>query len=264
MNSGPGVYGPHTQAAVARLQQDWGISGNDGQNYGPQTRDALTKTLAGQRPSQPPSNGLPNSTNAANSFFVNQRGPTPWNSGKLTNGEGNGSPTHPYGWYDCVPTSGLMALSALKLTPHPGADQAEAAIDRVRDTSLGFDSTASQAMALTQLANGLTKMGAKTAYHSGSISRGLVDGALGRGHPVVLAGDPWNVWGNRLAGQGNYLDVGPGADVVGNHAVCVLGKTADGSYLVGDPLNRQGTLAVSARDMDAFMATCFESLEVSR
>ncbi len=46
MNSGPGYYGPRTKAAVARLQAAYGIADN-GSNYGPQTRAALTKALTG-------------------------------------------------------------------------------------------------------------------------------------------------------------------------------------------------------------------------
>jgi peptidoglycan hydrolase-like protein with peptidoglycan-binding domain len=62
MNTGPGIYGPHTEAAVAALQNKWGIYGDGGAHYGPQTRAALTKALAGVAPPKtPPTQG----TNAA-------------------------------------------------------------------------------------------------------------------------------------------------------------------------------------------------------
>ncbi len=48
MATGPGYYGPRTQAAVAALQRDHGIA-DDGTHFGPQTRAALTQVL-GSRP----------------------------------------------------------------------------------------------------------------------------------------------------------------------------------------------------------------------
>jgi hypothetical protein len=46
---GPGFYGNRTRAAVEQLQKDFGIS-SDGKTYGPQTKAALERALAGERP----------------------------------------------------------------------------------------------------------------------------------------------------------------------------------------------------------------------
>ena len=54
MNTGPGQFGAHTQAALGKLQEAWGIHGNHGENYGPQTRAVLEKALKGEKPHAPP------------------------------------------------------------------------------------------------------------------------------------------------------------------------------------------------------------------
>ena len=46
---GPGFYGERTRGAVERLQKDFGIA-SDGKTYGPQTKAALERALAGERP----------------------------------------------------------------------------------------------------------------------------------------------------------------------------------------------------------------------
>ncbi|MFP2932068.1 peptidoglycan-binding protein [Pyxidicoccus sp. 3LG] len=47
VNTGPGIFGPQTEKAVAKFQKDNGISPNSG-IYGPRTRAALTEALKGQ------------------------------------------------------------------------------------------------------------------------------------------------------------------------------------------------------------------------
>ena len=51
---GEGYYGDKTKAAVAQLQADYGITGDNGENYGPRSADALDQALKGQKPSSPP------------------------------------------------------------------------------------------------------------------------------------------------------------------------------------------------------------------
>ena len=63
MNTGPGIYGPATEAAVKSFQSKWKL-GVDGE-YGPKTKAAMDKALAGQKPptstpttpTNPPSTG---------------------------------------------------------------------------------------------------------------------------------------------------------------------------------------------------------------
>jgi peptidoglycan hydrolase-like protein with peptidoglycan-binding domain len=53
VNTGPGIFGPMTEKAVAKFQKDQGISPNSG-IFGPKTRAAMTKALGGQGGTQRP------------------------------------------------------------------------------------------------------------------------------------------------------------------------------------------------------------------
>jgi hypothetical protein len=141
------------------------------------------------------------------------------------------------------------------------AQTASSSIDRVRDAVLGYDSQSSARMTTTQLAQGLRAMGARTTTLSGPVTS-AVDQALARGNPVILGGyGAWTAWGSSQLAAGNYLN---GRDP-GGHFVSVLGKTADGQYLVGDPLVKGGTLTVSAQQLATFYGSSgFGILEVSR
>ena len=61
MDTGPGFYGDKTKAAVAELQAEHGITGNDGLNFGPRSRAALTEKLSGMAgaPEAPGTPGTP-------------------------------------------------------------------------------------------------------------------------------------------------------------------------------------------------------------
>lgn len=53
MDSGPGVFGPRTTGSLQQFQSDWGVPATG--NYGPLTKDALGRALAGEeRPPPPP------------------------------------------------------------------------------------------------------------------------------------------------------------------------------------------------------------------
>ncbi|HVG57783.1 MAG TPA: C39 family peptidase, partial [Hyalangium sp.] len=201
-------------------------------------------------PTTPVGSGVSTTLQEANRFFVNQWGPTAYNSGG-----------HPFGFNDCGPTSGVMALASLGLMTPSTAQTASASIDRVRDAVLGYDSTYSQRMGTTQLAAGLRALGAQTTMLSGPVTS-AVDQALARGNPVILGGyGVWAAWGSQQQASGNYLN---GRDPSG-HFVTVLGKTQDGQYIVGDPLVRGGSITVSAQQLATFYGSSgFGMLEVSR
>lgn len=237
---GYGRFGPQTALGVRNFQLAHGIP-VAGQ-YGPQSQQALQGALdLFNKPK-----GLAQTPEDANKFYVSQWGGTPSNSAKGA----------PYGYADCGPTSGLMALSALGLTQKPSPADAEKAIDAVRDRCLGYDSKQSQLMDFPTLAHGLNAYGAKTRMVNGVEN---FEAALGRGNPVIVGGEPWAAWGAQERAKGNYLGDGPAG-----HFVTVMGKNQDGQYIVADPLFKNGPIAVSYDQLRTFARFNLGAMEVSR
>ena len=68
VNTGPGVYGPQTTAAVQKLQQQLGVNNSSGPGYyGPQTIAAATKASTSSPSMASLNNGTSSSTGSANS-----------------------------------------------------------------------------------------------------------------------------------------------------------------------------------------------------
>lgn len=189
-------------------------------------------------PSGAGESGQIESTEQANPFHVTQWGPTPYNSGGTE-----------YGFSDCVPTSGVIALSRLGLIQPPGADGASAAIDGLRDASYGYDTTQSNPMDYGTISNGLAQYGAMTTFLDYN-DLSSIDAALERGNPVMAAGNPWNAWGAAEDAKGNYLNHRD----PGGHSTTILGKTKDGNYIVADPLLSQSTIEVTPDQLRQFFA----------
>lgn len=304
VNTGPGMYGPKTEAAVRALQARNGLEptgsfdaatraameGEARQLQDPKEmvkatyeamlnrpptaaeldaasgratalRDAggslrdMRQDLGGQirqtdeyRALHPLGSGTVSTVDDANQYFVTQWGGTDYNSAQGA----------PYGYNDCGPTSGVMALSAIGLMERPAPDQAGAAIDGVRDAALGYDSKESTRMGFGTLAKGVEAYGAQTQMLSGGVPS--IDAALERGNPVIIGGNPWEAWGKDARAEGNYLN----SRDPGGHFVTLLGKTQDGKYIVGDPLVKGGTLAVSEDQLKTFLGSGFGAMEVSR
>lgn len=187
-------------------------------------------------------------TEAADEFFITQWGPTPYNSGAT-----------PYGYNDCGPASVLMSLVSLGLHERPSPLDASGVLDAVRDQALGRESDYSERMGFDELARALRAYGARSEWLPGRPLE-AVDSALERGNPLIVGGNPWKAWGKAERAAGNYLN----SRDPGNHFIAVLGRTADGLYIVGDPLVRNGTLAVASEQLRDFFASWFGTLEVSR
>jgi peptidoglycan hydrolase-like protein with peptidoglycan-binding domain len=238
MDTGPGIFGPRTQAALGRFQQDHGID-YDGSAYGPQSRAALTQVQA-------QASGAPASPAAAD-----PAAPAGASAPTAAPAPAGGSPYNTqtgvdYGYSDCGPTSTLMIAASLGLTDAPNPATAENQIDRVRDLALGYDSSESQGTNEGQMANAISAMGGTSEYLDMSLSQ--VDQALASGQRVLIAGNPWGAWGADMDANGQYLNhQNPGA-----HFVAILGKTPDGQYLVADPLSAVGVIAVSGEQIQAF------------
>jgi hypothetical protein len=61
---------------------------------------------------------------------------------------------------------------------------------------------------------------------------------------VLLPGDPREAWGLLASKNGNYLhhyDPSNNNDRF-NHWVVIFGKSADGNYIIGDPLQSNGAV----------------------
>lgn len=246
MNSGPGNFGPRTEGGVRRFQRAHNLPVTG--IYDQPTAQALEQRLI-QGPSftppPPPINeSLPTSTQQANQSFLTQWGPTAYN-------DPAGSRDIPYGYSDCGPTSALMALNTLGLTQQPTPETAHSAIDAMRDSMYGHDTTTSNTMGFATVKNGLTAYGAQgidlpvTRDPVEALSN--IDNALQQGMPVILGTNKvWDAWGAEQKANGNYLN----SRDPGGHFVTVLGRTPEGNYIVGDPLVKGGSIEVSPAQME--------------
>ncbi|MBN1205476.1 MAG: peptidoglycan-binding protein [Myxococcaceae bacterium] len=199
------------------------------------------------RAAHPIGSGTVSTTEDANEYFLTQWGGTPYNSASGA----------PFGYNDCGPTSAVMALSAIGLMERPSPENASATIDAVRDAALGHDTTQSQRMGFGSLQRAVQEYGGQTQMINGIDS---IDQAIERGNPVVIGGNPWQAWGSEQRANGNYLN----SRDPGGHFVTVLGKTQDGKYIVGDPLVKNGTIAVSREQLQTFFQSGFGAMEVYR
>jgi hypothetical protein len=118
----------------------------------------------------------------------------------------------------------------------------------MRDLERGHNTNVSSPTSSRQIVNGLNALGgAGTArYESPSLKN--LDHLLANGHRAVIMGHPWRAWGDSLMKQGHYLNHRD----PGEHACCIVGKTADGHYLMGDPLSKKGFVEVTGKQVEAF------------
>ncbi|MCB9640816.1 MAG: LysM peptidoglycan-binding domain-containing protein [Myxococcales bacterium] len=213
-------------------------------------------------PTTPPilNDSLPSTTAQADQFFLTQWGPTNYNNPP-------GATDIPYGYNDCGPTAALMATNALGITQQPNASEAHLHIDAMRDAILGWDSSYSQLLTSSQLKNGLEAHGATVSWLPSNQSlqqqMNQLDQALANGNPVIIgSSSTYQAWGssqNTWDNSDNYINSG---DPKG-HFATVLGRTANGNYIVGDPLVKGGTIEVTRAQMEIAMGTQWGSLIVS-
>lgn len=190
---------------------------------------------------------LPATVEEADRHFITQWGPTAFNSGRV-----------PYGYNDCGPAAVVMVVSALGLHERPEPEGAAAAIDAARDAAMGYDTDYSTRMGFDPLARAVRAFGGHARLLS-PLGVFSVEEALERGSPLILGGYPWEVWGAEQRRLGNYLN----SRDPGGHFVTLLGKTAEGRYLIGDPLVVGGTLEITAGQLSDLLQG-FGALEVWR
>lgn len=226
------------------------------------TADHVLHAQAGLVELVPPRKlGTAQSLEEAGANFLTQWGPTASNDPPV------GSDI-PFGYYDCGPTSAVMALSALGLMAHPGAGDAYVAIDHMRDQILGYDSTKSLGLGLLPAVKGtvgygLIAAGAEVTGLKNNLTE--LDAAIARGNPVIIGSSTtWSAWGKEQQAAGNYLN----RSNPSGHFVVVMGRSANGNYLVGDPLLKGGPIEVTAAQLQTALDGAFNSsdalAEVSR
>lgn len=103
-----------------------------------------------------------------------------------------------------------------------------------------------------QMAAAAKRMGLEERQHSG-ISMKEIDRALERGHMICLAGEAGAKF--RSAQGHTYGD---------GHSVLVMGKTADGHYLVCDPLSKKGPTRLTREQLASYDTSGYTSTEVWR
>jgi hypothetical protein len=219
------VSGPGNRPALAIA---------NGNGFGPaaaRQKDAFTGPV-----DFPPKGALgpAKTVDEAKKLHMTQWGPSPYNAGG-----------HEMGYADCGPTSGVIALTALGLINQPSPKDAPKAIDYMRDLCDGRDGDQSHLMDWNTLRRGLKAAGANSDLVWGTQG---IDQALARGSVCILGGqNPWGAWGAKERAKGNYLASGNGG-----HFVAVVGKQADGKYLLADPLLKNTPIAVTGQQLLSF------------
>jgi len=203
-----------------------------------------------------PAEGVPHTVEEANAFFINQY-KTDFNA-YAADGVSN----------NCGPTSLAMCLQVEGKMP-PGLNP-EQRIDYAR--ALMYPDLEASAYQVVKDADGverklldrdkaLTALGDGTAGIIGGASEvgittkketgwAAFDDALNSGNPVVVEGNINSDWRKAVASHppGSYAGGGDG------HFIAVLGKTADGKYLVADPMYSGGTVEMTRDELAKFFA----------
>jgi hypothetical protein len=229
----------------------------------------VVRTFDAQDIAPPERIGVFTSVAAATKYYLSQWGESPsYQDDNPDAYDPNYAPDH---YDDCGPTSGVIALSALGIVPHPRPTRASEAIANFRtDTGVAYQWNADEGRWEGTMSLGAVEAGIEANGGVGSqIGTTLedVNAALGRGHPVILGSEAeWAAWGRSIdtADPNNYLNHNTGDP--GGHIVTVLGMTPQGDYIVADPLMRNGCITATPEQMQVFLNQAFNygAMEVSR
>ena len=196
----------------------------------------------------PPDGSMPRTTAEANQVFLNQY-TTAFNPYYGKDGVSN----------NCGPTSLAMCLKLQDKMP-PGLNT-EQQIDYARGLmypniagTTVKDANGNDVRLLDQdrMLTNITAVGSATGstHQTGWAS---FDAALDSGKPLVVEGNISGSWRTVFSthqgdAPGTYAGGGDG------HFIAVLGKTADGKYLVADPMYAGGTVAMTRAELAVFFA----------
>lgn len=252
--TGPGQYGPRTEQAVRRFQAEHGLPPSG--RYDAATRDWMARRLAGESaPPPPPPGELPSSAAQANAHFVTQ----------FTSAY---NPTGPSSSTNCGPASVAMALDTAGrmpagLTPEQRVDYARALMYPSTTPTSYLDVNGQQIPQLND-DHALSSTGAVASAFDGAGGTSYagsgweaLDAALAAGDPVVAHGYYGKSgWGSTLEAAGTaqgYEDGYAGGGNIG-HFNAILGKTADGRYVVADPMYTGGTVELTREQLEQYFS----------
>ena len=184
-------------------------------------------------------NGLPSSATAAAAFFKLQYRHDTWN------------PNGPSGSSNCGPASLAMLMAALGRAPQ--GISVETSIDHARYLMNPIGTAYREGVQIldqdnlytsfTQIETGIRHAGGRavTINSWDSLNQNLTSG-----NPAIVLGHYGNDWRAQfpsltLTGNGNA-----------DHFIAILGRTADGRYIVGDPMYRGGPVEMTKDQLAVF------------
>ncbi|MFY2559026.1 peptidoglycan-binding protein [Corallococcus terminator] len=238
--TGPGQFGPQTAAALERFQAEHQVP-TTGQ-YAAATREALSKALTDEQANSGPHRPAMSAEDAFITQFTSEY-----------------NPTGPRGSTNCGPASLAMSLAYTGHMP-PGiskeqqVDYARALMSPRRESEFTYVK-ASDGTRVPQLdrdreltggamvGDGIKGAGLGSRYGQGWES---LDQQLAAGNPVIANGQTNAKWRAQFPERMGSGDIG--------HLNAILGKTADGKYLVADPLHTGGPVAMTREQLGAFFS----------
>ncbi|WP_347402652.1 peptidoglycan-binding protein [Corallococcus macrosporus] len=239
--TGPGQFGPQTEAALQKFQKDNGVPANG--RYEAATREALSKSLARSAQTAGKTQGPAMSAEAA---FITQ-----------FTSEYN--PHGPSGSTNCGPASLAMSLAYTGhmppgLTKEQQVDHARALMCPRRTSEFTFVNASDgtrvplldrdhEFTGGTMVADGIKGAGLTSRYGQGWES---LDQQLAAGNPVIANGATNAAWRSQFPERMGRGDVA--------HLNAILAKTPDGKYLVADPLHTGGPVAMTRQQLSVFFS----------
>jgi hypothetical protein len=215
------------------------ISTNDVRNY----RSAAIRDLA--YPPPPPDGTLPMTAAEADRFHIVQYANPTYN------------PTGPASSANCGPASLAMVLDTQGkvppgLTPEQRVDYARALMFPNSSAIKYIEIRGQQVPQLDQdhntTGNVNVKNGAEEAGLDAEIRSGWdeLDQALRDGQPIVAFGDCYEAWKKEFPDRSLY-----GGGEIG-HFIAIVGMTAEGEYIVSDPMYRGGPVEMTREKLAVF------------
>jgi len=167
------------------------------------------------------------------------------------------NPDGPSSSHNCGPTSVAMIVKALGAET-PGIS-VENSIDHARylefaPSSTGWDTSGRGVRVLNQDLTDTSTTNAETAFANlgGWSENGSTGASLGakldEGKPAIVAGVITQTWKNQFPTPSLYCTAASGT----GHLIAVVGKLADGRFIVSDPCYKGGAAGMTASQLGAF------------